>query len=384
MPSQGKTIRRVARPSPSLYPAPHVDERRSFTTRRPGHRHSHRSSRRRRSSDPDGDGQTAFRGRVRRRADVRGRICLPEYVRRVPTRLHRARRLDARTERPRPAGRTRESRATVADHLSIRARTDSRFGSRDSAWCAGLPDETGGPGRPHRGGHAGARPKQGGSCGTCQARRTACSIRSTDATRTRGIETPDQWPVEQTGGGGSWIAERTIRSIGPGCSESFKRTRWPNSCDWHSISASSPRRSHTQGAIDSRPTAPYTASCRSVTPATTTATPPLVVVIEDDAPRPHCNRTSVASAKLRTGAVRLCQRPSSTGRPRAVRRVSSSIFQLPGISGLDLQHQLRAAGSNVPIIVTTGIRDTTVRERACREGCSAFFVKPSDGCRCLR
>ena len=50
--------------------------------------------------------------------------------------------------------------------------------------------------------------------------------------------------------------------------------------------------------------------------------------------------------------------------------------QLGGMSGIDLQWKLRAEGSVVPIIVTTGNRTDAVRERAWQAGCAAFLWKP--------
>ena len=52
--------------------------------------------------------------------------------------------------------------------------------------------------------------------------------------------------------------------------------------------------------------------------------------------------------------------------------------QLPGMSGLDLQDRLRARGSTVPIIITTGCREDAVRDQAHRSGCAAFLRKPFD------
>ena len=52
--------------------------------------------------------------------------------------------------------------------------------------------------------------------------------------------------------------------------------------------------------------------------------------------------------------------------------------QLPGMSGLDLQDRLRARGSTVPIIITTGCREEAVRDHAHRSGCAAFLRKPFD------
>jgi FixJ family two-component response regulator len=51
--------------------------------------------------------------------------------------------------------------------------------------------------------------------------------------------------------------------------------------------------------------------------------------------------------------------------------------QLGGMSGLDLQRHLNAAGSILPVIVVTGFEDRLAREEACRLGCVAFLHKDS-------
>ena len=53
--------------------------------------------------------------------------------------------------------------------------------------------------------------------------------------------------------------------------------------------------------------------------------------------------------------------------------------QLPGMSGIDLQHRLRADGSKLPMIVITGNRAGAIRERAQQAGCEAFLLKPFSG-----
>ena len=53
--------------------------------------------------------------------------------------------------------------------------------------------------------------------------------------------------------------------------------------------------------------------------------------------------------------------------------------QLPGMSGIELQQRLRAAGNTIPIIVTTASCDPAVRKRAHENDCAAFFWKPVDG-----
>jgi FixJ family two-component response regulator len=50
--------------------------------------------------------------------------------------------------------------------------------------------------------------------------------------------------------------------------------------------------------------------------------------------------------------------------------------QLGGMSGIDLQSHLRRAGSDLPIIVTTGFREEAIRSLAEKNGCSGFLFKP--------
>ena len=49
---------------------------------------------------------------------------------------------------------------------------------------------------------------------------------------------------------------------------------------------------------------------------------------------------------------------------------------LTGMSGIDLQRKLRAEGSRVPIIVTTGKQLEANRETAEQAGCVGFLWKP--------
>jgi FixJ family two-component response regulator len=45
-------------------------------------------------------------------------------------------------------------------------------------------------------------------------------------------------------------------------------------------------------------------------------------------------------------------------------------------SGIELRHQLKAAGVSVPVIYMTGKEDPSVREAALASGCIAFLTKP--------
>jgi FixJ family two-component response regulator len=50
--------------------------------------------------------------------------------------------------------------------------------------------------------------------------------------------------------------------------------------------------------------------------------------------------------------------------------------RLPGMNGLDLQHQLVAAHWGIPIIFVTAYADDDVRARALAAGAVAFLFKP--------
>jgi FixJ family two-component response regulator len=50
--------------------------------------------------------------------------------------------------------------------------------------------------------------------------------------------------------------------------------------------------------------------------------------------------------------------------------------RLPGISGLDLQHELLRRGSSLPVILMTGHADVPMAVRAMKEGAREFLVKP--------
>jgi DNA-binding NtrC family response regulator len=53
-------------------------------------------------------------------------------------------------------------------------------------------------------------------------------------------------------------------------------------------------------------------------------------------------------------------------------------MNLPGISGLDLQHELEKSGSQLPIVFITGHGDIPMAVRAVRAGAANFLTKPFD------
>lgn len=54
-------------------------------------------------------------------------------------------------------------------------------------------------------------------------------------------------------------------------------------------------------------------------------------------------------------------------------------IQLTGMSGLELQRQLQAEGSRMPLIFITAHDDPSARDEAVRWGCVAFFRKTDPG-----
>jgi FixJ family two-component response regulator len=49
---------------------------------------------------------------------------------------------------------------------------------------------------------------------------------------------------------------------------------------------------------------------------------------------------------------------------------------MPGLTGLDLQRELKLRGHRIPIVFITANRDDTVRRKALAKGAAAFLFKP--------
>jgi len=57
--------------------------------------------------------------------------------------------------------------------------------------------------------------------------------------------------------------------------------------------------------------------------------------------------------------------------------------RLPGLDGLQLQRRIRELRPQVPMVVITAHDDDGVRQRALRDGATAFLAKPFDAARLL-
>jgi len=49
---------------------------------------------------------------------------------------------------------------------------------------------------------------------------------------------------------------------------------------------------------------------------------------------------------------------------------------MPGMSGLDLQQELRRKGWTIPIVFITAQKDKVIQERAFKQGAAALLLKP--------
>jgi FixJ family two-component response regulator len=104
---------------------------------------------------------------------------------------------------------------------------------------------------------------------------------------------------------------------------------------------------------------------------------PLVVVIEDD---PASQKT--LARVLRAGGYEAATYASAEeflSSPPQVSPIGLLLdVHLGGMSGLDLQRQLRNEGSTVPVIIITAFDDPRGREQAERFGCVAYLRKPCE------
>src|SRR6188472_1909098 len=104
------------------------------------------------------------------------------------------------------------------------------------------------------------------------------------------------------------------------------------------------------------------------------STPPVVVaVVEDDPPSGIALGRLLRAAGFETALFESAEAYIDASPTPACIVVD---MQLPGMSGIELQQRLRAAGTLAPIIVTTASDEATIRERAQQNGCAGFFLKP--------
>jgi FixJ family two-component response regulator len=105
---------------------------------------------------------------------------------------------------------------------------------------------------------------------------------------------------------------------------------------------------------------------------------PLISIVDDDS----VVRGAVESLATSLG-FRACTFPSAEAflQSPLVAETSCLIsdIQLPGTSGIELQHRLANLGFSIPTIFITAYPDDAVRAKALEAGAVCFLYKPFDG-----
>ena len=100
-----------------------------------------------------------------------------------------------------------------------------------------------------------------------------------------------------------------------------------------------------------------------------------VFIIDDDAGMRESIQDLVESVGLHAESFATAQEFLSRERSRGPSCLVLDV-RLPGISGLDLQQELRRAGVRIPIIFITGHADIPMTVKAMKSGAVEFLTKP--------
>ena len=107
----------------------------------------------------------------------------------------------------------------------------------------------------------------------------------------------------------------------------------------------------------------------------TPAGAPTVFVIDDDDDVRASIHGLLKSVGLRPETFRTPQEFLRTERPHGPSCLVLDV-SLPGVSGLDFQHDLADACVQIPIIFISGYEDIAMREKAMKSGAVEFLTKP--------
>ena len=102
---------------------------------------------------------------------------------------------------------------------------------------------------------------------------------------------------------------------------------------------------------------------------------PIVFVVDDDASVRPAMESLIRSVGLRVKSFASAQDFLRYERPDAPACLVLDV-RLPGLSGLDLQQELAAAGHQIPIIFITGHGDIPMSVQAMKRGAIEFLTKP--------
>jgi FixJ family two-component response regulator len=102
---------------------------------------------------------------------------------------------------------------------------------------------------------------------------------------------------------------------------------------------------------------------------------PLVAVVDDD----HSVRESLPDLLWELGfAARVFPSAEEFLSSDSVGKTSCLILDMvmPGMTGLDLQRELKARGQGIPVVFITAQKDEAVRARALEQGAAGYLLKP--------
>src|SRR5712671_1482570 len=102
---------------------------------------------------------------------------------------------------------------------------------------------------------------------------------------------------------------------------------------------------------------------------------PIVFVIDDDAGVRASIQGLLKSVGLRSETFGTAQEFLRSERPDGPSCLVLDV-RLPGVSGLDFQHELAEAGVQIPIIFITGHGDIPMTVKAMKSGAVEFLTKP--------
>lgn len=111
--------------------------------------------------------------------------------------------------------------------------------------------------------------------------------------------------------------------------------------------------------------------------ADSSATPGVVYVVDDDEAVRDSLRFVLEASAYRVLAFDSAERFLRDFDPKAIACLVLDV-RMPGMSGLELQEQLRARGLDLPIVFITGHGDVPMAVAAMKRGAADFIEKPFD------
>ena len=104
---------------------------------------------------------------------------------------------------------------------------------------------------------------------------------------------------------------------------------------------------------------------------------PLIVIVDDDESIRDALTSLLRSVGWRAGGFASAEAFCQSGQVHTTACLLLDV-QLPGVSGLELQRQLRSSQARMPIIFITAHGNEAIRAQALQAGAVAFFAKPFD------